>query len=170
MILVRDLYINERIRATELRVIDNEGHQLGLMSASDALSVAKEKGLDLILISPTAKPPVAKIGDYGKFKYQQTKHEKETRKSQKGSAIKEIKLTPKIGEHDLAVRVAHTREFLAKGHKVKVSLFFRGREVTHKEVGQAVVAKLLERIADVGVSESPSKMEGRNMVLVVAPK
>jgi len=145
-----------------VRLIDEAGGQVGVVSTSEALRLAREKGLDLIIISPGAKPPVAK--------YQQTKHEKETRKSQRASVLKEVKLSPKIGEHDLQVRISHTREFLEKKNKVKVSLYFRGREVTHKEIGERVVQKLLDQVADLGIPEGRSKMEGRNMVLIVVPK
>lgn len=141
-----------------------------MMRTSEALGLAKEKELDLILISSGAKPPVAKIGDFGKFKYKQTKHAKESRKSQKASVLKEVKLSAKIGEHDLTVRVNRSREFLEKGHKVKVSLYFKGREVTHKEIGERVVQKLVDRVVDFGVPEGKYKMEGRSMVLIIVPK
>ncbi len=154
----------------ELRVVGDDGAQFGVMRTQEALSLAREKGTDLILIAPTAKPPVAKLSDYGKFKYQQTKHQKEAKKSQHASVVKEIKLSVKIGEHDLMVRVAKTREFLEKKNKVKVSLFFRGREVTHKEIGERVIQRFVEKIEDLGVPEGRSKMEGRNMVLLIVPK
>lgn len=151
-------------------MIDETGNQVGVLATFEALKRAREKGLDLILISPGAKPPVAKIGDFGKFKYQQTKHERETKKSHKTSVVKEVKLTPKIGEHDLMVRVNHAREFLGKGNKVKVSLFFRGREVTHKEIGEKVLQRFLEHLVDCGNPEGRPKMEGRNLGLIIVPK
>ena len=157
--------MNERIRVPEVRVISESGEQVGVLKTFEALQRARESGLDLILISPSAKPPVAKIADFGKFKYQQTKHDKEARKSQHSTVVKEVKLSVKIGEHDLMVRVTRTREFLEKKNKVKINLYFRGREVTHKEIGQRVIEKLVERVADIGVAEGRPKMEGRSMVL-----
>lgn len=151
-------------------MIGAEGKQLGVVKTVDAQRLAREQGLDLILISPTASPPVARISDFGKFKYEQTKHDKVAKKAQKASIIKEVKLTPKIGEHDLMVRVSRSREFLAKKNRVKVSVFFRGREVTHKEYGRKVLDKLVLAVADIGVPEGTPKMEGRNMVLLVVPK
>lgn len=151
-------------------MIGAEGKQLGVVKTVDALRLAREQGLDLILISPTASPPVARVSDFGKFKYEQTKHDKVAKKAQKASIIKEVKLTPKIGEHDLQVRVSRSREFLTKKNRVKVSVFFRGREVTHKEYGRKVLDKLVLAVADIGVPEGTPKMEGRNMVLLVVPK
>lgn len=151
-------------------MIGAEGKQMGVAKTADALRQARELGLDLILISPTASPPVARISDFGKFKYEQTKHDKVAKKAQKASIIKEVKLTPKIGEHDLQVRVSRSREFLTKKNRVKVSVFFRGREVTHKEYGRKVLDKLVLAVADIGSPEGTPKMEGRNMVLLVVPK
>ena len=151
-------------------MIGVEGRQLGVTKTMDALRLAREQGLDLILISPTASPPVAKLADFGKFKYEQTKHDKVAKKAQKASVIKEVKLTPKIGEHDLQVRISRSREFLGKRNRVKVSVFFRGREVTHKEYGRKVLDKLVLAVADIGVPEGIPKMEGRNMVLLIVPK
>lgn len=154
----------------EVRLIDADGRQLGVYKSFEALRLAREKGLDLILISPNAQPPVAKIGDYGKFKYEMAKHDKEAKKSQRASVLKEIKLTPKIGEHDLQVRITRVREFLGKKNKIKVNLYFRGREMTHRRFGEAVLARFLEAISDLGVPEAPAKLEGRNLVLLVVPK
>ena len=151
-------------------MIGAEGRQLGVTKTMDALRLAREQGVDLILISPTASPPVARLGDFGKFKYEQTKHDKVAKKAQKASVIKEVKLTPKIGEHDLQVRVSRSREFLGKKNRVKVSVFFRGREVTHKEYGRKVLDKLVLAVADIGAPEGIPKMEGRNMVLLIVPK
>ena len=166
----KDYYVNERIRIPEVRVVSDSGGQLGVYKTFDAVRLAREQGMDLILISPTANPPVAKIADFGKFKYQQTKHDKEARKSQHSTVVKEVKLSVKIGDHDLMVRVARTREFLEKKNKVKINLYFRGREVTHKEFGEKVINRLVELVADVGVPEGRSKMEGRSMVLLLVPK
>lgn len=153
-----------------MRLIDAEGQQLGVLKSFEALRLAREKGLDLILISPNAQPPVAKIGDYGKFKYEMAKHEKEAKKSQRASVLKEIKLTPKIGEHDLQVRITRVKEFLEKKNKIKVNMYFRGREMTHRKFGEKVLARFLEAISDLGVPEAPAKLEGRNLVLLIVPK
>jgi len=153
-----------------VRLIDAEGQQLGVLKSFEALRLAREKGLDLILISPNAQPPVAKIGDYGKFKYEMAKHEKEAKKSQRASVLKEIKLTPKIGEHDLQVRITRVKEFLEKKNKIKVNMYFRGREMTHRKFGEKVLARFLEAISDLGVPEAPAKLEGRNLVLLIVPK
>lgn len=168
--IAKDYYVNERIRMPEVRLIDEEGRQLGVAKTFDALRTAREKGLDLILISPGANPPVAKISDFGKFKYQQTKHDKEVRKSQHATVVKEVKLSVKIGLHDLMVRVERTKEFLQKKNKVKINLYFRGREVTHKEIGARVIQRLVEAVAEWGAPEGTTKMEGRSMVLLLVPK
>ncbi len=151
-------------------MLDVDGGQLGIKSTMDALREAREKEVDLILISPNASPPVAKLGDYGKFKYEMIKHDKEAKKGQRASQVKEVKLTPKIGEHDLLVRIEKTKEFLLKKCKVKVNLFFRGREITHREFGVKVMNRLVEAVADFGKPEAPAKIEGRNMVLLLVPK
>jgi len=154
----------------EVRLIGVDGSQLGVKRTSEALMAAREKGVDLILISPAANPPVAKLGDYGKFKYEIIKHEKEAKKSQKASVLKEVKLTPKIGEHDLLVRIEKAKESLLKKNKVKVNVYFRGREITHKEFGQRVMYRLVDAVADIGRPEGPVKFEGRSMVLLLVPK
>lgn len=136
----------------------------------DALNRAREAGLDLVLIVPNSKPPVARIIDFGKFKYKEAKHEKELRKSQRVGVLKEIKLSCKIGEHDINVRIRQTREFLEKGNKVKASVYFKGREVTHREIGAAVLQKLLDKTNDLGAPEKEAKMEGRNLSVILAPK
>lgn len=170
MVLVKDFWVNERIRVPEVRLVDADGGQLGVKRTVEALELAREKGLDLVLVAPNVSPPVARILDYGKFKYEQTKHDKVVKKSQRSTGVKEVKLTPKIGEHDLQVRIDHSREFLAKKHKVKVSVFFRGREMTHKEYGRKVLDRFLEAVADSGLPEGTAKFEGRNLVLIVVPK
>ncbi len=162
--------INERVRVPEVRLIDTDSSQLGVKRTSEALTMAVEKGVDLILISPGASPPVARLADYGKFKYEIIKHEKEAKKSQKASVLKEVKLTPKIGEHDLNVRIGKTREILEKKGKVKISVYFRGREVTHREYGERVLNRLVDAVAELGKPEAPPKIEGRNMVLLLVPK
>jgi translation initiation factor IF-3 len=153
-----------------LRIIDEEGKQIGIFITREALRIAGEKGLDLILISPQADPPVAKIADWGKFKYEKTKEEKELRKSQKAQALKEIKLTPKIGEHDLNVRINRIREFLEKKYKIKVTVRFRGRDVVHKELGFEVLKRLVDGVAETGVPDAPPKFEGKQLAQIIVPK
>jgi len=153
-----------------VRVIGPDGGQLGVLKTIDALRQAQELGKDLVLIVPNAKPPVARIIDFGKLKYEDTKHEKEVRKAQKAGVLKEVKLSFKIGDHDLNVRIRQAREFLEKGNKVKVAVYFRGREVTHKEIGRAVLQKLLDAVVDLGTPEKNPMMEGRSMVIILSPK
>jgi len=163
------LRVNREIRARELRVIGSDGAQLGILPFLDALRLAEDEGLDLIEIVPTAVPPVAKIMDYGKFRYDQTKREKESKKSQHQVKVKEIKLSPNIDDHDLEVKIRHAREFLEKGNKVKVSLMYRGREVMHTQLGDAVVAKFIHALEDVSTPELNPKMLGRTLHAVLAP-
>src|SRR5467141_5295303 len=140
--------INERIRAREVRVVDEEGAQLGVMQPFEAMRLARERGLDLVEISPTADPPVCKITDYGKYLYQQNKKAHEQRKSHKGTQLKEVKFRPNTAEHDYQVRKNQIIRFLADGHKVKAMIFHRGREMAHQEVGRAKMNRLLQEIAD----------------------
>lgn len=132
--------------------------------------MARELGLDLVLIVPNANPPVARIANLGKLKYEEAKHEKVLRKSQRAGVLKEVKLSFKIGDHDLNVRVDHARKFLEKGSKVKASVFFRGREMSHKDIGRAVLQKLIDKVTDLGEMEIPPKMEGRNLAVILSPK
>jgi len=161
--------INEQIRGTEVRLIDENGAQAGIVSLSQALETAREKELDLILIAPEAKPPVCKIGDIGKLKYEASKKEKENKKGKKTGTLKEIKLTPKIDTHDLIVKINKTIELLEKGHKVKLNMFFRGREMSHKDIGFRLMGTAIEKLTGKGAPEAPPKMEGRNLNLIVAP-
>ena len=162
--------INGRIRAHEVRVIDPEGEQLGIMSADDALEQAERFGLDLVEVAPQAKPPVCRIMDYGKFKYQQNKKANEARKKGARVELKEIKLRPKTDVHDVMTKLRHARRFLEEHNKVKISIMFRGREITHPEIARDMLeaaAKELEEIAEV---EQTPRMEGRNMTLLLSPK
>jgi translation initiation factor IF-3 len=140
-----------------------------VLPTAEALSKAREKELDLILVAPSEAPPVCKIGDYGRFRYEIEKREKEARKAHKAGTVKEIKLSPKIDVHDLNVRIERTKEFLAKAHRVKVTMVFRGREIMHKKIGEAVVNELLEGVKDYGAAEGFRKFEGKNLVTIVAP-
>jgi len=162
--------INQLIRVREVRVIDSEGNQLGIMPIEEALLAAVDAGLDLVEISPNAEPPVCKIMDFGRFKYEQTKKQAEAKKKQASFQIKEIKVRPKTSDHDLDVKVNHIIRFLEKKDKVKISLLFRGREVTLSHLGREVLEKVVEKTKDVSIVEQEPKMEGRIMMMVLAPK
>ena len=162
--------LNEQIRDKEIRLVGEDGEQLGIMSAKDALKMAKEAGLDLVKIAPTAKPPVCKIVDYGKYRYEQARREKEAKKKQKVTEVKEIHLSPNIDVNDLATKANQSRKFLEKGNKVKVALRFRGREMAHMATGKEVLDTFFEKVSDVAVFEKPAKLEGRSMIMVLAEK
>ena len=162
--------INEEIRAREVRVITADGEQLGIMSGRAAQQLAVERHLDLVEIAPTAKPPVCKIMDYGKFRYEQQKREKEARKKQKTFDIKEVKLRPGIEDHDFNVKYKHAVRFLEDGDKVKVTIMFRGRELSHPELGEVLLNKMAEQLKEIAVVERVPKLEGKNMIMIVAPK
>ena len=162
--------INEEIRAREVRVITDGGEQLGIMSAREAYAIAVERHLDLVEIAPTAKPPVCKIMDFGKYRYEQQKREKEARKKQKTFDIKEVKLRPGIEEHDFNVKYKNAVRFLEDGDKVKVTIMFRGRELSHPELGEVLLKKMAEQLKDIAVVERVPKLEGKNMIMIVAPK
>lgn len=162
--------VNDGIRAKELRVITGEGEQLGVMSKAKALQIAEEQNLDLVLVSPNAQPPVARIMNYGKFRFDQQKREREARKNQKVVTIKEVRLSPTIDENDFQTKLRNGRKFLEKGDKVKVSIRFRGRAITHKEIGQRVLEKYADATSDIANVESRPKMDGRSMFLMLSPK
>ncbi len=162
--------INEEIRAREVRVIGSEGEQLGIMSGREAQQLAYEKHLDLVEIAPTAKPPVCRIMDYGKYRYEQQKREKESRKKQKTFDIKEVKLRPGIEEHDFNVKFKNAVRFLEDGDKVKVTIMFRGRELSHPELGEVLLNKMAAQLKELAVVERQPKLEGKNMIMIVAPK
>ncbi|MBI2874875.1 MAG: translation initiation factor IF-3 [Firmicutes bacterium] len=166
----KDLQINEQIRAKEVRVVGNEGEQLGIMSLRDALQLAQEQNVDLVKVAANAKPPVCRLMDYGRFKYENSKREREARKKQRLILLKEIRLSPTIEEHDLQVKVRNTRRFLEEGDKVKVTLRFRGRQIAHSDLGRKVLDKLAEAVNDLGVVERPPRVEGRNMIMILNPK
>ncbi len=161
--------INREIRADRLRVITEDGRQLGIMSFREALAKAEEMGLDLVEIAPTAKPPVAKIIDYGKLRYHQAKKEKESKKSQVVIKVKEVKLKPNIDTHDFQTKMKHAREFILKGNKVRISIMFRGREMLHIDLGRKVVEQFCSELSDIAVVEAPPKMMGRTMSTVLSP-
>ncbi len=162
--------MNERIRAREVRVVDEEGNQLGVMPPFEALKIAREAGLDLVEISPTADPPVCKIVDYGRYLYQQNKKAHEQRKHQKGTQIKEVKFRPATAEHDYQVRVNRIVQFLAQGFKVKAMIFHRGREMAHQEVGRAKMERLLKDVAEHAQVELLPRMEANILLALLAPK
>ena len=151
-------------------MIGADGSQLGIMTSSDALALAEEKDLDLVKIAPNAVPPVCKIMDYGKFRFEQLKKEKEAKKNQKVVEIKEIRMSPGIGENDLNTKLKSALKFLADGDRVKVSIRFRGREMTHTDLGLTIMAQFAEKCADIASVEKPAKLEGRQMLMFLAPK
>lgn len=151
-------------------MIDQDGKQIGILNLAEALSAAEEAGLDLVEVAPSAKPPVCKIMDYGKYKYQQHKRAQEAKKNQKVIHIKEVKLRPKTDEHDLQFKINHARKFLKNGNKVKITIIFRGREMTHPDIGKGLLEAVAMELEDLGVIEQRSKMEGRNMTMLLGPK
>lgn len=164
------MLINEDIRDKEVRVIDSDGSQLGIMSSKDALKLALSKNLDLVKIAPRAVPPVCRIMDYGKYRFEQAKREKEARKNQKVIEVKEIRLSLNIDTHDFETKVNHARKFLQSGNKVKVALRFRGREMAHTNMGNGIMEKFAQACSDVGNVDKMPKMEGRSMVMFIAAK
>lgn len=168
--VISDLMINEQIRDREVRVIGADGEQLGIMSAKEAMKLADEAGVDLVKIAPTAKPPVCKIVDYGKFKYEQTRKEKEAKKKQKVIDVKEIRLSPNIDTNDLNTKINAARKFLTKGDKVKVTLRFRGREMAHMQNSKHILTDFGESLSDIAVVEKEPKVEGRSMTMFLAEK
>lgn len=162
--------MNEDIIADEIRVVDENGEMKGLMSVRDAIALAEEAGLDLVEISPNANPPVCKILDHGKYKYEQQKKAAEARKKQKTVDVKEVKIRPTIEKHDYEVKMRNARRFLENGDKVKVTMRFRGREMAHMDIGSDLLKKMLEELADVGKPELHPKLEGRQMIMVLAPE
>ena len=161
--------VNRQIRVPKVRVIGADGQQIGVIATRDALDQAQTAGLDLVEVSPNAVPPVCKIIDYGKFRYDQTKREKESRKTQHQVKVKEIKLKPNIDEHDFNTKLKRGRQFLEKGNKVKLTCMFRGREMAYPDLGRKVMQRFCNEVADVGTLESPLKMMGRSMTSVIAP-
>ena len=162
--------INEQIRDREVRLVGENGEQLGIMPAKDALKLAKDAELDLVKIAPTAKPPVCKIIDYGKYKYEQARKEKEAKKKQKTVEVKEVRLSPNIDTNDLNTKINNAKKFISKGNKVKVTLRFRGREMAHVQQSKHILDDFAETLADVAVVEKPAKMKGRSMSMVLTEK
>ena len=161
--------INGKIRAREVRVVDADGSQVGVLSIGDALTLARGRGVDLVEVAPNADPPVCRVVDYGKYRYEQSKKEKESRKHQHANTLKEIQLSPRIDPHDLGVKVGHAIDFLCEDMKVKVALRFRGREMAHTEVGQQVMQSFLEKVAPYGQAAFTPKLNGRHLNVMVSP-
>ncbi len=167
---ISELFINEQIRDKEVRVIGTDGEQLGIMSAKEALKLAEEAGVDLVKIAPTAKPPVCKIVDYGKYKYELTRKEKEAKKKQKVIETKEIRLSPNIDTNDLNTKINAAKKFISKGDKVKVTLRFRGREMAHMANSKHILDDFAEALVDVAIVEKAPKVEGRSMAMFLTEK
>ena len=165
-----DLRVNEKIRAREIRLVDNDGEQIGVMPLKKGMTIAEEKGLDLVEVAPQAKPPVCKVMDYGKYKYEQAKKAKEAKKNQNVMKTKEVQMSVKIEEHDFNVKLDMARRFLNNKNKVKVRIRFRGREIAHKEIGYDLMDKFAEELEDLGRVSSKPQMEGRHMLMFIVPQ
>lgn len=162
--------INNEIRTPKVRLIDDKGEQVGVVLIQEAIRMAEEAGLDLVEIVPTSTPPVCKIMNFGKFRYDQTKREKENKKTQHQIKVKEVKFKPNIDDHDLETKLRQAKDFLLKGNKVKITLAFRGREMMHPEVGKALMIKVCDELAEVSIAEAPPSMMGRILSTVLSPK
>lgn len=166
----KELQINEEIRDKELRVIDSDGGQLGIMALKDALNLAEQKNLDLVKIAPQATPPVCKIIDYGKYRFEQAKRDKEAKKNQRVVELKEVRLSLNIDIHDFETKRSHATRFIEEGNKVKVSIRFRGRELGHPELGLTTMSRFAQAMSEVANVEKAAKLEGRSMLMFLAPK
>ena len=167
---ISDYMINEQIRDREVRLVGEDGEQLGIMSAADALKLAQERELDLVKIAPRAKPPVCKIIDYGKYRYEQVRKQKEARKKQKIVELKEVRLSPNIDVNDMNTKVTAARKFLEKGNKVKATLRFRGREMAHMQASRHILEEFAQKVEDLAAIDKPIKQEGRTLTCVLSPK
>jgi translation initiation factor IF-3 len=168
--IVKEVSINWDIRAPEVRVIDPDGNQVGVLPVKEAIKIAEERGLDLVEVAPTSQPPVCRIMNYGKYKYQQSKRTQEARKHQTVIHIKEVKVRPRTEEHDFQFKLRHVKRFLDEGNKVKISILFRGREIAHPEFGKELLNRFVEGVKDMSTIEQFPRLEGRNMVMILAPK
>ncbi|MBI6874608.1 translation initiation factor IF-3 [Clostridium aciditolerans] len=169
-IINKDFLVNEQIREKEIRVIGDDGSQMGVISSREALKLAEEKELDLVMISPNANPPVCKIMDFGKYIYEQSKKDKEAKKKQKVINVKEVRLSPTIEDHDITIKANNARKFLLAGDKVKVTVRFRGREADYSFIGKKILENFYAKVEEVCVVEKEAKLEGRNMILILSPK
>jgi len=168
--IVKEADINWDIRAPEVRVIDADGKQVGILPLKEAMKIAEEKGLDLVEVAPNSQPPVCRVMNYGKYKYQQNKRIQEARKHQTVIHVKEVKVRPRTEEHDFQFKLRHVKRFLDEGNKVKISILFRGREIAHPEFGKEMLNRFVEGVKDLTVIEQAPRLEGRNMVMILAPK
>lgn len=168
--IFKELRINEQIRVPEVRLIDSNGDQLDVVSIKEAQRLAHERGLDLVEIAPKGKPPVCKIMDYGKYRFEQNKREKDAKKNQRTVALKEVKLRPNIEDHDFETKAKNGERFLKDGNKVKVTIMFRGREITHPDLGRVLCQRMAERLSEISSVEKAAKVEGRNMTMILVPK
>lgn len=166
----KDVNVNWQIRAPEVRVIGHDGKQIGILPLKEAMKLAEEQGLDLVEVAPQATPPVCRIMNYGKYKYQQSKKIQEAKKHQTVIQVKEVKLRPRTEEHDLQFKLRHAKRFLSEGNKVKVSMLFRGREIAHPEMGKELLERIIAELKDLMVIEQAPRLEGRSMVMLLAPK
>ena len=168
--IAKEVGINWDIKAPEVRVIDSDGKQVGILSLKSAMKIAEEKGLDLVEVAPNSQPPVCRIMNYGKYKYQQSKRVQEARKHQTVILVKEVKVRPRTEDHDFQFKLRHVKRFLEEGNKVKISMLFRGREIAHPEFGKEMLNRFIEGVKDLMVIEQAPRLEGRNMVMILAPK
>ncbi len=164
----KNLRVNERIRVPEVRVIDENGEQAGVLKTRDALALARQRNLDLVEVAPNALPPVCRLLDYGKYRYEQTKKERDARKTQKVISIKEVRLRPKIDDHDLETKGKQAKGFLEEGHKVKMTVLFRGRELAHTDIGRDLLNQMSDLLKDAAIIEQPPRMEGKNMTMLLS--
>jgi len=169
-VVTKNVRVNQQIRISPVRLIDSDGSQVGVVPLEEARQRAVELDLDLVEVAPTARPPVCRIMDYGKFKYRESKKAREAKKKQHVIQMKELKLRSKIDEHDLQFKLRHARKFLEKHDKVKITMVFRGREVVHKDLGERILKRVYDEVSDLAVQEGDIKMEGRNMILILTPK
>ena len=166
----RPVRTNERIRVREVRVIDENGEQLGILPTRQALDTARERGLDLVEVAPNAIPPVCRMMDYGKYRYEQSRRDRESRKNQKTTELKEVRMKPKIDDHDLATKGRQAMRFLEDGDKVKLSVMFRGREMAHPDIGRDLLLQMADQVGSVAIVEQPPRLEGRSMTMMLSPK
>ena len=162
--------MNERIRIREVRLIDEDGKQLGIIATRDALETARERGLDLVEVQPNAVPPVCRLMDYGRFRYEESRRERESRKKAKAAIVKEVRIAPKIDDHDLDTKTRQAQRFLEAGDKVKISVLFRGREMLHQDIGRGLLDTMIAKLSGTAVVEAPPRMEGRMMSALLSPK
>ncbi|WP_309495815.1 translation initiation factor IF-3 [Mechercharimyces sp. CAU 1602] len=169
-VISKDHQVNDSIRSREVRVVGEDGQQVGIIPTKEALRMAQEAELDLVAVAPQAKPPVCRIMDYGKYRYEQSKREKEAKKNQKIIQVKEIRFSPSIEEHDLQTKLRNVKKFLQNGDKVKLTIRFRGREITHQDLGRTIMKRIADDMKELGDVERHPKLEGRHMIMILGPK